>query len=74
MPLTRHAALAKDRATANASPSFQHRHFAAVAAILRGTNDLANYGPVCRHFATELAHTNPRFDRGRFLAACGVAP
>jgi hypothetical protein len=23
-------------------------------------------------FATMLAHTNPRFDRARFLTACGV--
>jgi hypothetical protein len=25
-----------------------------------------------RHFAVQLAATNPRFDSGRFLAACGV--
>lgn len=25
-----------------------------------------------RHFADELAGTNPRFDRKRFLAACGL--
>lgn len=25
------------------------------------------------HLATRLANDNPRFDRARFLAACGVA-
>jgi hypothetical protein len=27
-----------------------------------------------RNLADALATTNPRFDRARFLAACGVAP
>ena len=27
----------------------------------------------CRHFADALATTNPRFDRAKFLQACGVA-
>lgn len=27
---------------------------------------------VARHLADALAFDNPRFDRGRFLAACGV--
>lgn len=27
---------------------------------------------LARIFATELATTNPRFDRDRFLAACGL--
>lgn len=29
---------------------------------------------VSRAFADALAADNPRFDRARFLAACGVAP
>jgi hypothetical protein len=27
---------------------------------------------IAEHFASALAATNPRFDRERFLAACGV--
>lgn len=27
---------------------------------------------IAAHFAQELSYTNPRFDRSRFLRACGV--
>lgn len=51
----------------------QHRHFATVATILRSYNFTAeNRRNVCEHFADELRKTNPRFDRARFLRACGV--
>lgn len=69
MALTKESAARKDAATHG---DFQHRHFATVARILKGKSDLANYGAFCRHFASELVHTNPRFDRRRFLAACGL--
>lgn len=36
------------------------------ANLFRAMDDIA------RTFAAELARTNPRFDRARFLAACGV--
>lgn len=68
--LTEQSALRKDKNTGIST--MEHRHFATIAAILKGKNDLANYGPFCRHFARELANTNPRFDRKRFLAACGI--
>lgn len=64
------AALRKDKTNAFAS-SMEHRHFATIAAIIAGMNDLANNGAVARRFASELAITNPKFDRERFLAACG---
>lgn len=55
----------------------QHRHFATVAAIvanMRGDLDLrfsqGEVDRIAKHFADELAKTNPRFDRKRFLAAC----
>jgi len=77
--LTSAAALRKD--TANASSDMQHRHFATVAAIIKSM-DLVQNGTgqgfvdarqdVAEHFATQLARTNPRFDRARFLRACGV--
>lgn len=64
------AALRKDKTNAFAS-SMEHRHFATIAAILYQVHDLANGGVVARRFAVELAKTNPRFDRKRFLIACG---
>jgi uncharacterized membrane-anchored protein len=66
------AALTKDRGT---RCEMQHRHFATIAAIIR---EMANgqdenlRGIVAFAFARELAATNPRFDRDRFLRACGV--
>jgi len=74
--LTTAGALAKDR-TQPTAPSFQHRHYAEIARIIRGmfphaTTDAPYQRKVAQHFAAELAHTNPRFDRARFLRACGV--
>lgn len=76
--LTSESALRKDLAAG--SPTFQHRHFAAVAAILRAELEHAACGQdqrdmmhsVAEAFARSLARTNPRFDRTRFLKACGV--
>lgn len=72
------AALRKDRT--NAASSMEHRHFATVAAIIASMEKVHNgeqgfidiRSDVARHFANSLAHTNPRFDRARFLRACGV--
>jgi hypothetical protein len=53
------------------------RNFELIARVLRETAG----GPdmpkplrdhIVRTFATELATTNPRFARDRFIAACGV--
>jgi len=76
--LTSAAALRKD--TANASSDMQHRHFATVAALIKSLPTVHNgeqgfidvRQDVAAHFANGLARTNPRFDRARFLRACGV--
>ena len=72
MPLTPESALAKDQRTGLAP--MQHRHFTTIAKILDDARFLD--GPtrttICEHFADELECTNPKFDRERFLAACGV--
>ena len=75
MALTPLSALNKDKRTGK--DVLQHRHFATIAAILaelgadHGVFDNQRKG-ICEHFADQLADTNPRFDRDRFLAACGV--
>lgn len=79
MPLKTASALDKDRRTAG-YVEMQHRHFATVAAIIRSMAKVHNQehgfidvrDDVAEHFADELAKTNPRFDRKRFLAACRV--
>lgn len=78
MPLTPETALRKDR-TQPTAPKFQHRHFAAIAAVIAELPD-DPYSPisgegtlaVARAFANALQDTNPNFDRNRFLRACGV--
>jgi hypothetical protein len=69
--LTKDSAHKKDLRTGLSD--MQHRHFATVATIIRGLPDaFGNRGEIAKWFATELATTNPRFDRRRFLLACGV--
>lgn len=71
MALTTEAALRKDKT--NSASEMQHRHFATIAAILADLPDHWSRKPaVIHHFAEELRHTNPKFDRARFLRACGV--
>ena len=78
MPMTKHAAATKDRAQPTA-PSFQHRHYAEIARIIRDyapppVGDDYTRDMIRRHvadaFADGLRHSNPKFDRARFLAAC----
>lgn len=64
------AALRKDQTNANSD--MQHRHFAAVAAIIKSFPEGAERISVAHTFAAGLAHTNAKFDRARFLRACGV--
>lgn len=73
MPLKPKTANRKDLRT-GISP-MQHRHFCTIAAIVRGlgTEHTWTQENLARYFAAELAATNPRFDRERFLAACGVS-
>jgi hypothetical protein len=81
-PRRKHMALAylaarrKDARTGKAD--LQHRHFATIATIIadqrRGAlpRSKADIDSWAYTFANELASTNPRFDRARFLSACGV--
>lgn len=54
------------------------KHFEAVAAVLRASCSVQDvqvreeaHG-IARDLATVFAGLNPRFDRARFLAACGA--
>ena len=64
------AALRKDRTT---RATLEHRHFAEIARIIAVASfhhiDKANQRAMADMFAHELAGTNPRFDRARFLRA-----
>lgn len=66
--LTAEAASRKDRIS-GLSP-MEHRHFATIAAIIRTLDIGGDKFEVVEHFAKQLAHTNARFDRARFLKAC----
>lgn len=77
MPRTnlRDSAARKDRTT-GASATLEHRHFAFIAAtIARMPDHAASLRTQKRScalaFAAACATTNPRFDRARFLKACG---
>lgn len=74
MPLKPEAAARKDATNAFA-PSMEHRHFATIAAILASLVDTYD-NPLTKHdvieaFADQIARTNSKFDRQRFLTACG---
>ena len=79
MPLTIESAARKDRrnATGDLDGTLQHRHFAVIAGIIA---DMPSHAATLRSakrsvalaFADKLANTNSRFDRQRFLRACGV--
>lgn len=70
MPLTTESALRKDRKSAKSG--MEHRHFATIADIIRQMPESDTRGRIAIFFADELRSTNPRFDRARFLRACGV--
>lgn len=74
MPLTEQTAARKDKTNAHGA-TMEHRHFAVIALILADLTDTYDNpltkGEVIEAFADALANTNPRFDRRRFLAACG---
>lgn len=67
--LTEEAAARKDARNAKAAPGdLQHRHFAVIAGILK---DQGADRDTCADWADRLSPTNSRFDRRRFMAACG---
>ncbi len=73
--LTSQSATRKDKRTGIAD--MQHRHFTTIATILSRlviTTDLSanDRKEIAAHFAMELRATNPKFDRARFLRACGL--
>lgn len=73
MALTTEAALRKDKT--NAGATMEHRHFATIADILKRLHSIGgdkNRTWVADYFASELAKTNPKFDRARFLRACNA--
>lgn len=71
MALSTAAAARKDKTTGKTE--MQHRHFATVAAIIASLPHGAKIQrQVAEHFADELATTNGKFDRRRFLQACDL--
>lgn len=69
--VTRSAYRSKDKRTAEARPQLEHRHFAVIADIISRAN-IGYRWAVAMHFARSLQATNKKFDRERFLHACGV--
>ena len=71
MALTPESAARKDRTMPSGRAVMQHRHFAVIADIIRGLKiHEPSLSHVIKHFADELATTNPKFDRTRFIRAC----
>lgn len=71
----------KDTRTAANGVTLEHRHFAFIAATLAacepGGGDYSEaehqqWQDTVTAFAGACAASNPRFDRARFLSACGV--
>lgn len=76
--LTQESALRKDRRTPTKAgfDGLQHRHFAFIAAVIaamptHAATLRAQKRSVALAFADACAGSNPRFDRGRFMRACG---
>ena len=88
MALTTESALRKDLRSGEGfsqrgnSITFQHRHYALLADIIKNMDMGGMYNPeyangpsiarnaLAESFADSLRHTNPNFNRARFLAAC----
>jgi len=83
MPLTIESAARKDKRNATGA-TFEHRHFAAIANIIDSCSvgcdkygddiERARYAlldEIAGNLCAAFAQSNPRFDRARFLAACG---
>lgn len=70
MALTDKAARRKDLRQPT-QVSFQHRHYAEIARIIRELpqGDDLRVG-IAQHFARELRGTNELFNKERFIAAC----
>ncbi len=76
--LTTESAARKDLSTARHGVELQHRHFSFIAAVIaampsHAASLRAQRESCASAFADACARSNPRFDRGRFLKACGVS-
>ena len=71
MTLTVESANRKDLNTGK-SAELQHRHFSFIAAVIREIPVSQGRADVAERFAEACRGSNPRFDRRRFMAACGV--
>jgi hypothetical protein len=68
----------KDIRTAASGVTLEHRHFAFIAGVIAAMPDhaaslRAHKRSTALAFADACGGTNPRFNRERFLAACGEA-
>ena len=78
MALKTSSANRKDINTAARGVSLEHRHFSFIAAALASTKpesdgpELNQWNNMVLQFASDCRASNPRFDRARFLAACGA--
>ena len=53
------------------------KDFQLIAEVLRDSTAIGSdfeHAALCRDFARALATTNPRFDKEKFLRACGHGP
>lgn len=69
MPLTIESATRKDQTSGNGA-TLEHRHFAFIAATIKELSPKYREA-VALHFADACRYSNPRFDRARFMRACG---
>jgi hypothetical protein len=70
--LTVESANRKDVSTARHGVELQHRHFSFIAAVIRDIPDLEQRYAMAQRFGDACSRSNPRFDFGRFMKACGV--
>lgn len=52
---------------------FRFKHFVKAAEIVEMMSDRVKAKIVAHHYAELFAHFNPRFDKSRFMRACGFA-
>lgn len=70
--VTRSAYRSKDKRTAEGKPQLEHRHFAVVANVVKQEPNDIKRSYMANHLANGFERTNKKFDRLRFLQACGA--
>lgn len=58
----------------SSKPTFEHRHYKAIAALLADTQENVTREQMAERLASFFASDNPRFSRDRFLAAASGNP